>query len=348
MSNNFGPPPPPNQQPVPYDGGTPPQPVMPPYGAAPPFSAHPDDAADQTVLRYQPEPVNQGVPEAVSPRTRSGKNLAIILGSATAVLALVIVAIFVWVVPAMNALYTPAPAKTVPVAESPAPTTTAATTSATPEAQPSSIPAGATPLPAVWAALAGPSNVPADGDPKFGKFVTGESSFQYLKEWSNDSTFGVSRDPLTGTAMQQQAYGTETKDADGISTAFAFFAESQEGKHTAEVPKVQAALKQLEAKLVALPAADLPKTLVGHKCASDFRSSKPQLREFRRGIGVVVMFECKTGAGDQIQGVNIFAITPWGTPQRVGVSGHKDYWDAHPGLMQQLGNSYRINKWKQG
>jgi hypothetical protein len=30
----------------------------------------------------------------------------------------------------------------------------------------------------------------------------------------------------------------------------------------------------------------------------------------------------------------------------VGVSGHATYWDANPGLLEQLANSYRANRWK--
>lgn len=137
----------------------------------------------------------------------------------------------------------------------------------------------------------------------FSKFVTGESSFQYLKSWDNDSTFGITKDPETGEEMQQFAQGTPELDADGISTAFAFFAESNQGKFGSDPAKVKAAIK--------------------------------------------VQFSCKTAAGEDIQAVNLFSVTPWGTPQMMGVSGHKSYWDAHPGTLEKIANSYRINRWMQ-
>lgn len=323
-----------------------PQPGQPPYGQPqhqgnqyqPGQFSHPDDLMEETVHRY-PEPVPQPAP--VPPQKSSGgKTLAIVLGAVAALVIIALVVVFAWIVPSFT--------KT-PVA-APTGTETAPAEEASPsEAAPSStIPADAIPLPPGWAELEGPSNVPADGDPAFAKFVTGESSFQRLKSWSYDGTFGITKDPETGEEMQQVAQGTEEKDADGISLAFSFFAESKEGKYGKDPAKVKAAIKATQAKLAGMSAAELPKHLVGHKCASAFKSSKPAIREFRRGVAVVVLFSCKTAAGNDIQAVNLFSVTPWGTPQMMGVSGHKSYWDAHPGTFVKLGNSYRINKWKQG
>ena len=44
--------------------------------------------------------------------------------------------------------------------------------------------------------------------------------------------------------------------------------------------------------------------------------------------------------------MNLFSVTPWGTPQMVGVSGHSTYWDENPELLEQIANSYRANRWK--
>ena len=95
-----------------------------------------------------------------------------------------------------------------------------------------------------------------------------------------------------------------------------------------------------------MTATVLPQILVGHMGSSDFTTRMPELREFRRGAAVVIGFTCLNARGEEIQAVNLFSVTPWGTPQMLGVSGHKTYWDEHPGLMEQLANSYRINKWK--
>lgn len=302
--------------------------------------AHPDDLVEETVHRY-PAPVAQPAPVPPPAQPSSGKTLAIVIGSVAALVAIALVVVFVWIVPSL----TKAPATPGPAAGG----TSAAPADPPSEAAPSSsIPADAIPLPPGWEQLQGPANVPADGDPAFAKFVTGESSFQRLKDWSYDGTFGISKDPATGKELQQVAQGTEEKDADGISLAFSFFAESEEGKYGKDPAKVKAAIRATQAKLAAIPAAELPKHLVGHKCASDFNASKPAIREFRRGIAVVLPFTCKTAAGNDIQAVNLFSVTPWGTPQMMGVSGHQSYWDAHPGVFAKLANSYRVNKWKLG
>lgn len=298
-----------------------------------------------------------------APEPGNRKTLFIVLGSVAVVLILALIALFVWVIPALtkgnnegDSVVTPtasqsassAPsseASTEPDSEadpSDAPTDANAETDAADE-----VPADATVLPAGWDELNGPSDIPADGDPLFSKFVTGESSFQYLKSWDYDGTFGKTTDPETGKEMQQVAQGTQDLDADGISTAFAFFAETDEGKYGSDPEKVKAAIKATEDKLSAATDAELMQQLVGHKCASGFQHTAPETREFRRGLAVVVGFTCKTAAGEDIQAVNLFSVTPWGTPQRVGVSGHKSYWDANPGTFEKLANSYRINKWKQ-
>ena len=147
------------------------------------------------------------------------------------------------------------------------------------------MPAGAFPLPPGWADLQGPANIPAEGDPLFSRFVTGESSFQYLAAWTGDDTFGITTDPVTGTPMQQKAQGTEERDGDGIALAFAFFAEAEEGKYGKEPAKVQAAIKEIEAKFTAMPAAEMPQHLVGHKCTGNFETTTPEIREFRRTAG---------------------------------------------------------------
>ncbi|MGP9501493.1 hypothetical protein ACT3TS_04680 [Specibacter sp. AOP5-B1-6] len=308
-------------------------------------------------------PYNSPVPGAPAPQPgpSNRKTLVIVFGSIAFVVVLALIALFVWVIPALTKVAAndrPAPisssgpasaaatdAETKPETE-PAPTETASAESSPTSAAGDEMPEGAVALPSGWDELDGPSNVPDDDDPLFGKFVTGESSFQHLKSWSYDGTFGITKDPETGEAMQQVAQGTEEKDADGISMAFAFFAESSEGKYGTDPAKVKAAIQATQDKLAATPAAELPQQLVGHKCASDFQSSTPETREFRRGLAVVVTFSCKTAGGEDIQAVNLFSVTPWGTPQRTGISGHKSYWDANPGTLELLANSYRINKWK--
>ncbi|WP_237760005.1 hypothetical protein [Arthrobacter alpinus] len=291
------------------------------------------------------------------PEQANRKALFIVLGSVAVFVVLVLVAVFVWVVPALTkAGTTVQPTAVANQTASGAPSADTATEAApTAEATPADggasadagMPADAIALPAGWDALAGPTNIPADGDPLFSKFVTGESSFQYLKSWDNDRTFGITKDPETGEEMQQVAQGTPDLDADGISTAFAFFAETNQGKFGSDPAKVKAAIKATQDKLTKASTTELTQQLVGNKCASDFTSSTPETREFRRGLAVVVQFSCKTAAGEAIQAVNLFSITPWGTPQMMGVSGHKSYWDAHPGTFEKIANSYRINKWKQ-
>ena len=283
----------------------------------------------------------------------TGKTLAIVFGSVAAALVLALVAVFVWVVPALTkgtdndqAGPTAASQETTSTTPSSDGAAVPAPATAAPTSTPA-LPDGAIALPPGWDALKGPGNVPPDGDPQFQLFVTGESSFQYLTSWKVDDLYGVSTDPVTGQPMQQVARGTEEKDADGISVAFSFFAESEEDKFGSDPVKVKAAIGAIQENLSATPAAELPAKLVGHKCASDFQSSAPETREFRRSLAVVVTFTCKTAAGDDIQAANLFSVTPWGTPQRMGISGHKSYWDANPGKLELLANAYRSNRWKQ-
>ncbi|WP_026542310.1 hypothetical protein [Paenarthrobacter nicotinovorans] len=332
---------------------------------------HPDGEYAETVHRYpeaQQGPSAQqdqpGYPGAGYPAQPGGpgqnpgdhnrKSLFLILGGVAVVVIIALVVAFTWLIPSM----------TKPTAvESPSPSVTssdeASDAAAEPSAEPSSepsgeasasstMPAGAIPLPSVWEQLAGPSNVPADGDPLFNRWVTGESSFQYLAEWTHDESFGITKDPTTGEEIQKKAQGTVETDGDGIALAYAFFAESEEGKFGKDPVEVKKAIQDIEARYKGMSATELPQNLVGHKCASNFKTSMPEIREFRRGAAVVVGFTCANARGEAIQAVNLFSVTPWGTPQMLGVSGHKEYWDAHPGLFEQLANSYRINKWKMG
>ncbi|MFC8040175.1 hypothetical protein ACFUOZ_12545 [Paenarthrobacter sp. NPDC057355] len=323
-----------------------------------PFN-NPDGQYAETVHRYPQAEPNQpdypgypGQPAGPghNPGDHNKKSLFLILGGVAVVVIIALVVAFTWLIPSM----------TKPTAvESPSVTATdeASDAAAEPsaEASPSSeasgssdIPAGAIPLPATWEELAGPSNVPADGDPLFSKWVTGESSFQYLAEWTHDESFGITKDPTTGEEIQKKAQGTVETDGDGIALAYAFFAESEEGKFGKDPADIKKALEDIEARYKGMTATELPQNLVGHKCASDFKTTMPEIREFRRGAAVVIGFTCTNARGEAIQAVNLFSVTPWGTPQMLGVSGHKEYWDAHPGLFEQLGNSYCINKWKMG
>ncbi|MET4585311.1 hypothetical protein [Arthrobacter sp. PvP023] len=340
MSNNYSAPPPGDNR----TGDTEryPEVPRPPQGQqAPPyppqqFQQHP----------YAPPPY------AAEPQ-RNNKNLFIVLAAVAAAVIVALVAVFVWVIPAFSkpqAEENPGPVATSAESASPE----AAEDSAAPEgsvapsedAGADEMPAGAFPLPAGWDDLQGPANIPASDDPLYNRFVTGESSFSYLSAWSSDDTFGITKDPSTGAPMQQVAKGTEERDGDGISTAFSFFAEAEEGKYGKEPEKVQAAIKEVEAKLKAIPATELPQHLVGHKCASDFEASTPEIREFRRAAAVVVGFTCTNAGGDAIRAVNLFTVTPWGTPQMMGVSGHESYWTANPEALEKIGNSFRANRWK--
>ena len=85
---------------------------------------------------------------------------------------------------------------------------------------------------------------------------------------------------------------------------------------------------------------------MGHKCVSSFAATAPEIREFRRSAAVVVGFTCTNAGGDAIRAVNLFTVTPWGTPQMMGVSGHESYWTANPELLEKISNSYRANRWK--
>ena len=331
---------------------------------------HPDSEYAETVHRYpqaqQGQPGQPGFPPpgggypgqpgypggpggpGQNPGDHNKKSLFLILGGVAVVVIIALVVTFTWLIPSMTkptAVDTPQPSVTSSEDASEA----AAEPSAEPSGEASAsseIPADAIPLPAVWNELAGPSNVPADGDPLFSKWVTGESSFQYLAEWTHDESFGITKDPTTGAEIQKRAQGTVETDGDGIAQAYAFFAESEEGKFGKDPAEVKKAIQDIEARFKGMTASELPQNLVGHKCAADFKTSMPEIREFRRGAAVVIGFTCTNARGEAIQAVNLFSVTPWGTPQMLGVSGHKEYWDAHPGLFEQLGNSYRINKWK--
>jgi hypothetical protein len=289
-------------------------------------------------------------PQQQPAQPQNNKNLIIILGAVAAVVIVALIAVFVWVIPGFSqAQDNPVPLATGSDAASPQATDETSSpegTAAPSENSSGEMPADAVPLPDGWDQRQGPANVPAADDTQFTRFVTGESSFAYLASWSSDGTFGITKDPVSGTPMQQKAEGTEERDGDGISTAFAFFAEAEEGKFGKEPAKVQAAIKDIEAKLKGIPAAELPQHLVGHKCASDFVSSTPEIREFRRSEAVVVQFTCTNAGGDAIRAVNLFTVTPWGTPQMVGVSGHESYWNANPELLEKIGNSYRATRWK--
>ncbi|WP_235347252.1 hypothetical protein [Arthrobacter sp. SPG23] len=346
MSNNYSAPPPRDNR-AGETGEYPEVPRPPQPHQAPPYP--PQQFQPQP---YPPQPPYAGQPQPY-PEQRNNKNLVIVLAAVGAAVIVALVAVFVWVIPAFSkpqAQDNPLPAATSSDAASSeaAEESAAPAESAAPSADPGTdgMPAGAFPLPAGWEDLQGPANIPAAEDPLYNRFVTGESSFSYLSAWSSDDTFGITKDPSTGAPMQQIAKGTEERDGDGISTAFSFFAEAEEGKYGKEPEKVQAAIKDIEAKLKAIPAAELPQHLVGHKCASNFEASTPEIREFRRAAAVVVGFTCTNAGGDAIRAVNLFTVTPWGTPQMMGVSGHESYWAANPEALEKIGNSYRANRWK--
>ncbi|WP_287902105.1 hypothetical protein [Arthrobacter sp.] len=312
------------------------------------FQVHVPEEEDHTVLR-------NGLPP-VPPPPSSGnrKTLAIVLGSIAAALVVVLVVVFAWLVPALSGNKEPRAVDTASQQSSPE-SSPEETTSEQPSEEPSpedssapavSMPAGAVPLPEEWKVYKSPDGAPADGDSTFSRFVTGESSFARLKEWSTDVSLGITKDPESGQEMQRAAAGTNQLDPDGLSVAFSFFAESESQKYGSDPEKIKGLIKQLETKLSGMSSEQLASVVVSHKCASDFRTTKPEIRSFLRGLAVVVGFECKTSKGDAIQGVNLFTITPWGTPQLLGVSGHQSYWDQHPGLMAELANSFRINKWR--
>ena len=336
MSNNHSVPPPPPRD---AEGNL----LHPQYSQAPPAGRQ---------YPGQQNPGQYAQPPAPQP-PHSKKNLFVVLGIIAAVVVIVLVAVFAWVIPTFaksQAAGIPTPAATSDAAGE-----SAAPEESTPAEAPTSgstaagdVPAGAFPLPPGWADLQGPANIPAEGDPLFSRFVTGESSFQYLAAWTGDDIFGITANPITGTPMQQKAQGTEERDADGIALAYAFFAEAEEGKYGKEPAKVRAAIKEIQAKFTAMPAAELPQHLVGHKCAGSFVTTTPEIREFRRTEAVVIGFTCLNARGEAIQAVNLFSVTPWGTPQMMGVSGHATYWNQNPELLEKLANSYRANRWKLG
>jgi hypothetical protein len=344
MSNNYSAPPPPPRDAAGY-------PQAPQPGQQHPDQQHPSqqNPNQQHTGQHPGQQQYPGYyPQPPAPQPHSNKKtLLIILGALAAVVIVALVAIFAWVIPTFakpQAQDAPVPAATSQAADESAAPEASATPSGTASA--GEMPAGAIPLPPGWADLQGPGNTPPEGDPLFRRFVTGESSFQYLASWTGDDTFGITTDPTTGAPMQQKAQGTEERDGDGIALAFYFFAEAEEGKYGKEPEKVKAALSDIEAKFKAMPASDLPKHLVGHKCTSNFRTTTPELREFRRTAAVVIGFECLNARGETIKAVNLFSVTPWGTPQMVGVSGHATYWDANPGLLVKLAYSYRAYRWK--
>ncbi|MCD4853681.1 hypothetical protein LN996_22940 [Arthrobacter sp. AK01] len=327
------------------------QPGFPPPGAGNPSQpGYPGQPGGPGQPGYPGQPGGPGQ----NPGDHNRKSLFLILGGVAVVVIIALVVAFTWLIPAMTK---PTAVETPSVTSSDAASDAAAEPSAEPSAEPepsgdasasTDMPADAIPLPAVWEEFAGPTNVPADGDPLFSKWVTGESSFQYLAEWTHDESFGITKDPTTGEEIQKKAQGTVETDGDGIALAYAFFAESEEGKFGKDPAEVKKAIEDIEARYKGMTATELPQNLVGHKCTSDFKTSMPEIREFRRGAAVVIGFTCTNARGEAIQAVNLFSVTPWGTPQMLGVSGHKEYWDAHPGLFEQLANSYRINKWKMG
>lgn len=345
MSNSHGAPPPPgDSDPVQQYG----QQQYPP----PNFPTQHLPAQDFPTQNFPVQPHQQQPYQQPPQQPHNNKNLIIVLGAVAAAVIAALIAVFVWVIPGFSrpqAQDNPVPLASTSGTASPEPADETSRPQGSPAPSDNSadqMPAGSVPLPGGWDQLQGPANIPAADDTLFTRFVTGESSFAYLASWSSDGTFGITKDPVSGTPMQQKAEGTEERDGDGISTAFAFFAEAEEGKFGKEPAKVQAAIKEIEAKLKAIPAGELPQHLVGHKCASDFVSSTPEIREFRRSEAVVVEFTCTNAGGDAIQAVNLFTVTPWGTPQMVGVSGHESYWSANPELLEKIGNSYRANRWK--
>ena len=345
MSNNYSAPPPP-----PRDAEDNPQAPQPgqqhshgPYPGQQ-YPGNEDTQARYPGLQYPGQYAQASAPQ---PPHSNKKALFIILGAVAAVVIVALVAVFAWVIPTFakpQSQDTPPPVATSQAAEESAAPEESATPSDSATAD--DVPAGAIPLPPGWADLKGPATVPAEGDALFSRFVTGESSFQYPTSWTLDDTFGITTDPTTGTPMQQKAQGTEERDGDGIALAYAFFAEAEEGKYGKEPEKVQGAIKEIEAKFKAMPAAELPQHLVGHRCTSNFETTTPEIREFRRTAAVVIGFTCLNARGETIQAVNLFSVTPWGTPQMVGVSGHSTYWEANPDQLELIANSYRANRWK--
>lgn len=338
------------QQTNPYPGAQNPgqqypgQAPTPPSPQQQPFPVHIPEEEEHTILR-------NGLPPVPSPPSSGNrKALAIVLGSIAAALVVVLVLVFAWLVPALSGHKEPRAIGTASQQSSPeaSPEESAATQPSPQDtgAPAASMPAGAIPLPDPWKEYKSPEGAPADGDTTFSRFVTGESSFARLKEWSTDVSLGITKDPESGQEMQRAAAGTNQLDPDGLSVAFSFFAESESQKYGSDPEKIKGLIKQLETKLRGMSPDQLAGVVVSHKCASDFRATKPEIRSFLRGLAVVVGFECKTSQGDAVQGVNLFTITPWGTPQLLGVSGHQSYWDQHPGLMAELANSFRINKWR--
>ncbi|HJW00227.1 MAG TPA: hypothetical protein VJ617_14145 [Arthrobacter sp.] len=317
------------------------------YHAPPPPHREAEGCPQAPYPGQQQYPGQYGQPPGQQPPHSNKMALFIILGAVAAVVVVVLVAVFAWVIPTLAKPQggdAPSPAAAAEAADESA----APEESESPSDDPTAgdAPAGAIPLPPGWAELQGPAAVPAEGDPLFNRFVTGESSFQYPTSWTLDDTFGITTDPTTGSPMQQKAQGTEERDGDGIALAYAFFAEAEEGKYGKEPEKVQAAIKEIEAKFKAMPAAELPQHLVGHRCTSNFETTTPEIREFRRTAAVVIGFTCLNARGETIKAVNLFSVTPWGTPQMVGVSGHATYWDENPEQLEQIANSYRANRWK--
>ena len=62
--------------------------------------------------------------------------------------------------------------------------------------------------------------------------------------------------------------------------------------------------------------------------------SKPRPRKSASSAGPrpwSIGFTCLNARGETIQAVNLFSVTPWGTPQMVGVSGHSTLLERKPG-----------------
>jgi hypothetical protein len=148
--------------------------------------------------------------------------------------------------------------------------------------------------------------------------------------------------------MQQKAQGTEERDADGIALAYAFFAEAEEGKYGKDPAKVQAAIKEIEAKFTAMPAAELPRHLAGHKCASNFRNhfaGNPWVPPDPGRGHRLYLPQCPRR---NHPGRESFQRHSKGTAQMVGVSGHATYWSENPELLEKIANSCRAHRWKLG
>ncbi|XAZ31815.1 hypothetical protein AAHB34_02325 [Paenarthrobacter ureafaciens] len=251
------------------------QPIYQPEAAQPGYPAQPNYAAQPNIAAQHGQPAQPnnaaqpGHPAPGAPfdgnqfggnqpeRNPNKKPLLFILGGLAVVVIIALVVVFTWLVPSMTkpvaagdptSTVEPSPAETAPASDQPA-SDDAAAEEPSQDSNASGMPDGAISLPSEWENFDGPSNVPADGDPQFSKWVTGESSFQYLAEWTHDESFGITKDPTTGAEIQKRAQGTTETDGDGIALAYAFFAESEEGKYGKDPAKVKAAIEEIEAKV---------------------------------------------------------------------------------------------------